>query len=567
MKDSLPSANALPSDHLVAPESQPEYLAVPGADLSDRINAGCALSDDLVAAGLGRQLALVAGGESRGFTYSQLAELSDKAAHSLVRWGVQPGDRVALRSPNVPEAIVLACAIWKAGAIVVPTSPQARSAELAYYLDDTQPRVMIWWEADALGDEVLEALSGSSVENVFRFGPLDHSADADWSDAWSGLLAPSAGNELPEVGGDDLAIIWHTGGTTGKPKGCYHTHVRFVLAGKSLGQAARIRHGERWACAAPIGHALGFIHNTNFSVLNGATAVLIRDFKDPRVLLDCISTEKIGTFTAIAASWAGMLDCVDQASPDLSSIERAYAMWQSATSSEVADGWASRGISLLNNFGSTAFATWVLLPQGDNLGPSASLGRAAPGYEVVALSLEGDGSEEAPVGVPGRMAVRGPSGLTYWGLPEIQARDVVDGWTLVDDLIQLESDGNFSYLGRTDFLISSAGFKITPGEIEAVLAGHEAVKEVAVVGAPDPVRREVVAAFLAVNPGHQGSEDLKLELQELVRSSLSPYKYPRRVEFVVALPRDQVGKVQTNEVSQWAKNGIPESMKLGLDDE
>lgn len=148
--------------------------------------------------------------------------------------------------------------------------------------------------------------------------------------------------------------------------------------------------------------------------------------------------------------------------------------------------------------------------------------------------------------------VRGPTGLTYWNRPDLQARDVVDGWTLVDDMIRFDADGNAAYLGRTDFLISSAGYKIAPVEVEEVLARHPAVREVGVVGTPDPERQEAVVAFVVPAGGISADDNLRRELQELVRSRLSPYKYPRRVEFVASLPRDPVGKVQSRVLKEWA---------------
>jgi 2-aminobenzoate-CoA ligase len=220
----------------------------------------------------------------------------------------------------------------------------------------------------------------------------------------------------------------------------------------------------------------------------------------------------------------------------------------------VYDGWLARGVELLNNFGSTAFATWVLVPRDRESVPRASLGRAAPGYEVRAVELDGRGeARPVPAGTTGRMAVKGPTGLTYWNRPDLQGRDVVDGWTYSDDLIAFDDDGNAAYLGRTDYLISTAGYKVPPGEVEEVLAAHPAVAEVAVVAAPDPVRQEIVMAFVAIEPGIDANDELRRELQDLVKRELAPYKYPRRIEFIDSLPRDHVGKVRHSVVKDWAE--------------
>lgn len=150
------------------------------------------------------------------------------------------------------------------------------------------------------------------------------------------------------------------------------------------------------------------------------------------------------------------------------------------------------------------------------------------------------------------MVVRGVSGLTYWRLPEKQRLDVRGGWTYVDDLIEDTGDEVFAYLGRTDFLISTSGNKVAPSEVERVISQHPAVKEVVVVGLPDPIRQECVAAFVVTNEHASENDELKRGLQELVKRELSPYKYPRIVEFLESLPRDHVGKVQPKLVREQA---------------
>ena len=147
-------------------------------------------------------------------------------------------------------------------------------------------------------------------------------------------------------------------------------------------------------------------------------------------------------------------------------------------------------------------------------------------------------------GEPGRMAVRGPTGLTYWRLPGKQHADVQFGRSLQDDLIRFDQDGLAEYLGRSDFMISTAGHKIAPVEVETVLSSHPAVREAVVFGLPDATRRETVAAFVVVNQGFEESDGLRRELQDFVKSRLAPYKYPRRLDFIDTVPRDSVGKVQ-----------------------
>jgi 2-aminobenzoate-CoA ligase len=550
--DHYPSQAAAAAHCLVAPELQPDYLELPGHTIPAQASVADFMVDAHVREGRGDLVAALHAESGRAFTFAQLADFSDRMASALVAIGVRPGDRVAFRSPNVPEVLIAASAAWKAGAAVVPTPVQAPPDELRHFLRDTGARVLLVFGRADVTAGVAEAVAGTEVEHVLAFGP---DGDGGQFPDWSELLPdPEAGgHQLPAVASDGVAVLWHTGGTTGRPKACYHTHRRYLLGGFALGAAIGTQPGERWAAAAPVGHALGFLHHTSYAPLHGATAVFVETFQRPESMLAAVADHGVHTLTAITASWARMLDVLDGGGEyDLSSLERAYAMWQSASSSDVYDGWRARGVELLNNFGSTAFASWVLVPHAGDSPPRASLGRAAPGYEVRAVEIGADEPQPVPAGTAGRMAVKGPTGLTYWNRPDLQSRDVVDGWTYSDDLISFDADGNAAYLGRTDYLISTAGYKVPPGEVEEVLATHPAVAEVAVVAAPDPIRQEVVMAFVATEDGTEGSDELKRELQDLVKSRLAPYKYPRRIEFVDALPRDHVGKVRHSVIKEWA---------------
>jgi 2-aminobenzoate-CoA ligase len=531
MKDHYPTETSIDPTWLVAPDNQPDYLDLPGRLLPDDANTARAI----LSAGSPGAIALVHHETGEVLTYADLARRSAQIANLLKAAGVGRGDRVAFRSGNRPEAILIALAAWRLGAVVVPTPPQARAAELRFFVEDTEPKVLVAAARPDAMAEFSDALSATSLVRVLTLDDLDAArarGDEDCDDV--------------RLSADSLAIVWHTGGTTGKPKGCYHTHRRFLLGGYAVAEATGIRAGERWAAAAPIGHALGFIYHTIFTLLHGATVVTVENFAQADVVLEAIASHRVNTFTAIAASWARMHEAI-AAQPGLGnvpSLRRAYAMWQSASSTEVYDAWKARGIELLNNFGSTAFATWILVPRVGESFARASLGRSSPGYRVEAVDPEQQELVPVASGSPGRMAVKGPTGLTYWRRPEYQARDVVRGWNLVDDLIRFDDNGNAAYLGRTDFIISTAGYKVAPVEVEEVLARHPAVREVAVVGAPDPIRQEIVAAFVAVQPGYAADDALRQDLQDLVKRELSPYKYPRRVEFIDALPRDPVGKVQ-----------------------
>jgi 2-aminobenzoate-CoA ligase len=543
MKDTYPRLDTLPHEWLVGAAGQPDYLPLPGMVLDERMDLGRALSDGQVARGLGDVIAIVHHETDRLITFRELAELSHRTAAALCELGVSPGDRVAIRGPNSPEFIIVAIAAWKAGAVVALIPALARQTDVEFFLADTEPTVAVLLQPEA--PEIVAAFErapGLRVVTARDLGVHDAPRSA----------AATARRVLPAPDLDRVAIVWHTGGTTGRPKGCYHTQRRFLLGGFSLGRATGAAPGQRWAAAAPMGHALGFIHSTIFTLLHGVTLVVISDFAQPATVLEAISARGVTQFTAIAATWGSMHDLlVSAGGPAPQALSRGYAMWQSSSASEVTDGWRRRGIELLNNFGSTAFATWILVPPLDRHVPRAWLGTAAPGYEVVAIDTElaqlEQGIRPLPAGQPGRMAVRGPTGLTYWRLPAKQHEDVRFGYSLHDDLICFgtgQDEGLAEYLGRTDFLISTAGNKVAPVEVEDVLSSHPAVREAVVFGLPDPARQEIVAAFVVLRSPEAASDELRQELQNLVKARLAPYKYPRRLDFIEAVPRDTVGKVQ-----------------------
>jgi 2-aminobenzoate-CoA ligase len=546
MRDTYPDLDTLPHEWLVPASEQPEYLPLPDAGLDEQVDLGAMLSDMQVSRGLGDAIAMIHHETGRAITFRELAELSDRTASVLYKLHVRPGDRVALRGPNCPGYVVAAIAAWKIGAAVTLIPATARGADVEFFIGDTQPRAALLFQPEDPG--ILRALEQAPGLTLLAADAGDGSIES----AASSLERD--GGPQPPVAADlnRVAIIWHTGGTTGQPKGCYHTQRRFLLGGISLGRAAGASRGQRWAAAAPMGHALGFIHSTIFTLLNGVTLVVISDFAKPKSVLDALDVHKVTQFTAVTATWGSMLELLTAGEArQVSALRRGYAMWQSSSAEAITTGWRERGIELRNNFGSTAFATWVLVPPLDRPTPQGWLGAAAPGYEVIGINPGlGGGLRPVPAGQPGRLAVRGPTGLTYWRLPARQRADVQHGYSLHDDLIcfgTADRQGLAEYLGRTDYLISTAGNKVAPVEVEQVLSSHPAVREAVVFGIPDAARQEIVAAFVVLRDAamsQEASDALRRELQDLVKSKLAPYKYPRRLDFIEAIPRDPVGKVQ-----------------------
>ena len=194
---------------------------------------------------------------------------------------------------------------------------------------------------------------------------------------------------------------------------------------------------------------------------------------------------------------------------------------------------------IIDGIGSTEMIHIFISASGDDIRPG-STGKAVPGYEARIIDADG---KPLPPGETGRLAVRGPTGCRYLD-DERQAAYVRDGWNLTGDVYRLDEDGYFWFVARSDDMIISAGYNIGAPEVENALLRHPAVAEAAVIGAPDDERGQIVKAFVVLNPGHDGSDALKAELQTQVTGVIAPYKYPRALEFVDALPKTQTGKLQ-----------------------
>ncbi|MHC0054731.1 acyl-CoA synthetase [Actibacterium sp. D379-3] len=558
MKDTYPLNTALPSDCLVAPAQQPDYADVALPDPGAGCNVGDRLADAHVRAGRGALVAAIQAETGKRFTFADLAGESTRLAAGLVTLGVKPGDRVAFQAPNDPEVLIVMIAIWKVGGVVVPIPAYANEAEVQYFIADTGARFLLAHANTGTVADRVTTVAQTALEGVYAFGP---GHDDIAVPSWTSLKTDDAVS-LPTVDPDQVAILWHTGGTTGHPKGCYHTHRRFLLGGYAFGAGNAVAPGQNWAVTTPVGHALGIIYNTIFTVLHGATAVMIENFSDPKTVLGAVADHKVTTLTGLMASWAKMTDFIrkgaDGMPVDTTSLTRCFAMWQAASAADVYDFWLDRGVELLNNFGSTSFANWVLVPPPGEKAPRAALGRSLPGYSPAAVEATEGKVRILPAGEIGQLAVKGPTGLTYWNRPDLQASDVRDGWTLSDDLVRFDADGFAHYLGRTDYMISTGGFKVAPGEVEEALVRHPAVREVAVVPAPCPTRLEKVVAYIALLPDIAENDALRQELKAMVKGQLAFYKTPREIVFVDALPRDAVGKVQTKIVRDWVLRDLSE---------
>jgi 2-aminobenzoate-CoA ligase len=447
-------------------------------------------------------------GPEGDWSYDELRARADGYAAAL---GIEPGTRVLLHAANSPAAVAAWLGILRAGGIVVATMPLLRAGELVKVIDKAQV-------THALAD-------GPLLDEVAKARPLAMRALED--------VGP-AEFEPVETGADDVAIIAFTSGTTGVPKGCVHFHRDLLATCDTFAREILApQPDEVFSGTPPLAFTYGLGGLVLFPLRFGAsTAPVSRPGPEP--MLEAIRERGITTLFTAPTAYRALLRA---AGPDDLAGLRTCVSAGEPLPAGVAEAWYERtGIRIVDGIGSTEMLHIFIAARAEEARPG-SCGRPVPGYEA---RIVGPEMETLPPGEIGRLAVRGPTGCRYLDDPR-QAQYVVDGWNLTGDAFRMDEDGYFWFQARTDDMIISAGYNISGFEVEATLLEHPAVAECAVVAAPDEERGHVVKAFVVTSDAVGVRE-----LQDHVKARIAPYKYPRIVEFVDALPRTPTGKVQRN---------------------
>jgi 2-aminobenzoate-CoA ligase len=509
-----------------------------------RQNAAFDLLDRVVAAGEGGRVALVTPDESgawRRTTYAELSSQVDALAHVLVEdLGLVPGNRVLLRGFNGRWMAAAWLATLKAGMVAVTTMPMLRSTELRVIIERAACDAAL---CDArLLDELATAAKGTAVARTLRTWGGN---DADRLDV--ALASHTTHFPACPTASDDVALVAFTSGTTGVPKGCMHFH-RDVMAmcNGFARQVLEITADDVCIGTPPLAFTFGLGGLLCFPFAVGASTVLL-ERATPESLLDAVAATR-ATITFTAPTFYRQMALLIQQQPgrfDTSSL-RACVSAGEALPDATRTLWREvTGIEMLDGIGATELIHIFIAAAGKEVRPGA-IGRAVPGYEVAALD---DALRPVPNGTVGRLAVRGPTGCRY--LDDVRQLDYVQGgWNLTGDAVTMDDDGYVFFKARTDDLIISSGYNIGAPEVEAAVLQHEAVLECAVVGIPDVDRGQAVKAFVVLKPGQDGNATLARAIQDHVKATIAPYKYPRHVEFVAALPKTDTGKLQRFRLKQ-----------------
>lgn len=519
-------------DHLPPKELWPlmNYRDVPSLATRDRLNCAAMLLDDMVADGAGERVVIQSPGGK--WTYRELMETSNQIARVLVEdLGVVPGNRVLLRGPN--NFMMAACwfAVLKAGGIVVCTMPLLRAREITYATEKARIALAL---CDGRFLEACEQAKDASsrLERVVPF-----SSDAEGSLEWMMKRKPKTFTPV-DTAADDVAIIAFTSGTTGQAKGTMHFH-RDIIAIADLFPVSVLQpsRDDVFIGSPPLAFTFGLGGILIFPMRIGASTVLLEQAAPPNLIQGIQDFRATVCFTAPTAYRAMAGIAKDY---DISSLKKCVSAGETLPLVTFNKWKDATGLSIIDGIGSTEILHIFISASGDDIRPG-STGKAVPGYEACILDEKG---ECLPPGTVGHLAVRGPTGCRYLDDPERQRAYVKNGWNLPGDSYRMDEDGYFWYQARTDDLIVSSGYKISGPEVENALLDHPSVQECGVVGVPDDERGSIVKAFIVLRPGFQGSESHMKELQEFVKAQIAPYKYPRAMEFVSALPRTETGKLQ-----------------------
>ena len=518
-------------DHLPAPQQQPEFLFnLPELRYPERLNCVGAFLDDWLAAGHGDRDCLISPTER--LSYADLAERVNRIANVLTRdLGMVPGNRVLLRGPNSAMMVAVYFAVIKAGGVVVATMPLLRAKELAFPVTKAEIRLAL---CDVrLADEMEKTRPlAPTLERIVYWG----------SGAVDGLEVlmkrPRYERFEPcDTASDDVCLIAFTSGTTGVPKGTMHFHRDMLAICDTFGKhVLRAVDKDGFIGSPPIAFTFGLGGLVLFPLHVGASTILLE-----KATLDDLlpAIGKFGASVCFTAPTAFRAMLGKLARHDLSSLRKCVSAGETLSAATFNAWLDATGIRIIDGLGSTEMLHIFIGSPEEAARPGAT-GKPVPGYEARVIDEAG---REVQAGVAGRLAVRGPTGCRYLG-DKRQADYVQGGWNVTGDTYVKDADGYFCYQARSDDMIISAGYNIAGPEVEAVLLEHAAVAECGVVGQPDAERGQIVKAYVVLRPGVTADTALTRTLQEHVKATVAPYKYPRAIEYVASLPRTETGKLQ-----------------------
>ncbi|MFD5269475.1 AMP-binding protein [Streptomyces sp. NPDC058335] len=507
-------------DHLPPPGQWPRLrFGLPELRYPERLNAAAELLDG---GAPGRPVFRTPTGPS--WTYGELRARVDRLAHLLTgELGVVPGNRVLLRGPTTPWLAACWLAVLKAGAIAVTVLAQQRSHELRTMCEIARVEHALC-DIRSVDDLAKAEIPGLRIAVYGGDAPDD-------------LLnrpAPGAPFTAVETAADDVALIAFTSGTTGRPKGCLHFHRDVLAIADTFSRHVLApRADDVFAGSPPLGFTFGLGGLLVFPMRAGASALLLEQ-AGPQQLLPAIAEHRVSVLFTAPTAYRAMLGVLD--GHDVSSLRRCVSAGENLPAATWRAWHERTGLRLINGIGATELLHIFISAADERIRPGTT-GVPVPGWQA---RVQDENGEPVPDGRPGLLAVRGPVGCRYLADPR-QREYVRDGWNVTGDTYVREDDGYFRYVARADDMIVSAGYNIAGPEVEDALLRHPDVVETAVVGRPDEARGQLVVAFAVLRAGARPDAEA---LREFVKAELAPYKCPREIVFLDALPRTATGKLQ-----------------------
>jgi 2-aminobenzoate-CoA ligase len=528
-------------DNLPPRELWPELrFDLPELRYPERLNCAFDLLDRNVAAGRGGRTAVVTPKER--LTYEQLRERANRIAHVLVDdLRCVPGSRVLLRGPNDATMIAAWLAVVKAGCIAVTTMPLLRAKELTDVIGKARIGAAICAEGLRAELEAARERCPGLKRIVYYGGPLTaNSLESVGS-------AKDASFDAVETAADDVCMIAFTSGTTGVPKGTMHFHRDVLAVCDTFSRHVLQPSKDDLFCGTP---PLAFTYGLGGALLfplRAGAAALQLEKASPENLLEAIARYRATVCFTAPTMYRAMTPLVGKF--DVSTLRKCVSAGE-ALPAATREAWqAATGIAIIDGIGSTEMLHIFIAAAGSDI-RSGATGKAVPGYTACVLD---EHDRPALPGVVGRLAVKGPTGCRYLA-DERQKTYVVNGWNVTGDAYKMDDQGYFWYQARTDDMIISAGNNIAGPEVEFALLAHPAVLECAVIGVPDAERGNIVKAYVVLCDSAKGELAMVKELQDHVKATIAPYKYPRAIEFVSELPRTATGKLQRYKLREKVAN-------------
>jgi 2-aminobenzoate-CoA ligase len=515
-------------DHLPPDGLWPDLrFSLPELRYPDRLNAAVELLDATADTRGGDRPCLMS--QDATWSYDDLVRISNQVAWVLVdELGLVPGNRVLLRGPNNPWLAACWLAVLKAGGVAVTTMALLRAGELSTISAIAQVRL-------ALCDHRFTgelAAAGVDGLRIVSYGAAGEQEDL------AARAAPMPRNfGAVDTAADDVAMIAFTSGTTGRPKATMHFHRDLLaIADTFSARVLKPRADDIFTGTPPLAFTYGLGGLLVFPLRAGA-ATLLLERATPTELADQIAARGVTVLSTAPTAYRAMI--AGGKAGQLRGLRRPVSAGEHLPASTWHAFHDATGVKIIDGIGSTEMLHIFISSSDEEIRPG-STGRVVPGYEAAILDDEG---KPVPDGEPGRLAVKGPTGCRYLA-DDRQRSYVQDGWNLTGDTYIRDADGYFWYQARSDDMIVSSGYNIAGPEVEEVLLGHPDVAECGVVGVPDEARGQIVTAYVVLREGAVGDAAKATELQDYVKRQIAPYKYPRAVEFLAALPRTNTGKLQ-----------------------